>query len=182
MRSSLNQPTPERLRRAISSDELVRNVQHANSGIAGKTLAEDARGGTFPCGSVPRRLVSTVHNAANGACVARRLLCRRRRFSHDAAEIAQKSSALQRPLHQHAATIHRVHLAAGEIEFAKPIQRAGDGWFGDIQLGGQTADRVRAVLKIAGQENTKLASGKIWAVAAHESDNGISKYANKLVG
>src|SRR5271166_1593515 len=39
------------------------------------------------------------------------------RFGHDAPKIPQESRSPGRPLHQHAAAIRRIDLAAGEVQF-----------------------------------------------------------------
>ena len=68
-------------------------------------------------------------------------------------------------LHKHAAAIHRVHLAPGEAQFAQPVQGAGDGGLGDVELRRQAAHRMRASGQIDGEEDAKLAAGEIGFVA-----------------
>ena len=105
-----------------------------------------------------------------------------RRVGHDATQVAQEGRALEGALHEHAAAVHRVDLAAGQVELAEPVERAGDRRLRHVQVGRQAADRVRAVLQVAGQEHAELAGGKIRPVPAHERHDGVPKDADQLVG
>ena len=48
---------------------------------------------------------------------------------HDCAQFTQESGALRSALHQDAAPVQRIDLAAREVQFAETIQGAGYGWF-----------------------------------------------------
>ncbi len=89
---------------------------------------------------------------------------------------------LMRPLHQHAAPVHRIDLAAGEVEFAEPVERPGDRRLRHVQIGRQTANRVRTLVQVAGQEHAELPRRQVGAVPAHQSNDRIAKNADELVG
>lgn len=115
---------------------------------------------------------------ANGG----RLLRSGGRLDHDPAQVAQECLALKGALNQHAATVHRIDLAAGKVQFAQTIQRTGDRRFRNVQVGRQAADRMGAVLQITCQENPKLSRGQIRAVTPDEGDNGVTQDTDRLVG
>ena len=48
------------------------------------------------------------------------------RVGHDATDLAQQRRPLGGPLHQHAAAIRRIDLAARQVELAQPIERTSD--------------------------------------------------------
>jgi hypothetical protein len=102
--------------------------------------------------------------------------------AHDPAQVAQEGGALQGALHQHAAAVHRVHLAAGKVELAQPVERAGDGRLRDVQFGGEAAHRMGAILQIAGEKHAELSGGQVRPVAAHEGHDGITKNTDQLIG
>ena len=112
----------------------------------------------------------------------RRLLCGGRRLAHDRAQVAQEGSALQRPLHQDAAAIQRVHLAPCQIDLAQPIERARDRRLRNLELGRQAAHRMSAVAQVAGQEDAKLAGRQIGAIAPHQGDDGLTEDADHMIG
>ena len=81
-------------------------------------------------------------------------------LAHDRAQVAQEGGALQRPLHQDAAAIQRVHLAPCQVELAQPVERAGDRRLGNFELGRQTPHRMPAVAQVAGQEHAQAGAPK----------------------
>ncbi len=82
------------------------------------------------------------------------------------------------PLHQHAAPIQRIDLAARQIQFTQPIQRPCNGRFGDIQIRRQATDGVSAVVQVAGQKHAQLAGGQISAIPADQRDNRVAQEAD----
>ena len=90
--------------------------------------------------------------------------------------------AIHRALHQHAAAVHRVKLAPGQVKLAQPVQRAGDGRLGDIEFGRQAAHCVRAFGEINRQKHAKLAGRKIRPIAPDQRHHGIAQHTNHTVG
>ena len=68
-------------------------------------------------------------------------------------QLAQKRHTGGGPLHEHAAPIQWISLAANQVEFGQPIERTRDCRLGDAKLGGQAANRLRLGLSIACKEN-----------------------------
>ena len=111
-----------------------------------------------------------------------RLLRRALGVGHDTTQIAQERRALQCPLDQHAAAVHRVDLAAGQIEFAEPVERPGDGRLGHVEVCREPADRVGAVLEVAGQEHAELPRRQVGPVAPNQCHHGVAEDSNEMVG
>ena len=78
-------------------------------------------------------------------------------------------------LHQHAAAIHRIDFAAGEIKFTQAIQRPRDRRLGNVQLGRQTAHGVATLVQVAGEENAQLTGRQIGTISADQRDNRITQ-------
>ena len=98
------------------------------------------------------------------------------RRRHDLAQVCQERTSLLSLLHQHAAAIHRIHLAPGEAQFAQPVQGTGDGGLGDVELRRQATHRMRASGQIDGEEDAKLAAGKIGFVAPDQGQDRLAKH------
>ena len=103
-------------------------------------------------------------------------------FAHDAAEVLQESLTFDGLLDEDGAPIGRVDLAASEFEFAEAIEGTGYGWLGDIQIGGETTNGVRAFLEVASQEDAELPGGKVRPIAPHERDGRFAKNTDHLIG
>ena len=82
-----------------------------------------------------------VVTVRSGRGLPRRFLSATGSFGHDAPQIAQESGAFRRTLHQHAAAIQRIDLAAREVQLTQTIQGAGDRRLRHIQ----SAARPRTV-------------------------------------
>ena len=89
-------------------------------------------------------------------------------IAQDRPHLPQESHAGRGALHQHAAAIQRIDLAASKLQFAQPVERARDGRLRDVEVGGQTADGVSTLIQIAGQEYPKLASGQVSPIPANQ--------------
>jgi hypothetical protein len=81
-------------------------------------------------------------------------------------------------LHQHAATVHRIHLPTREVELAELVESAGDRGLGDVEVGGQTAHCMGPVrLQVNRQEHAELAHVEVAAILA---DHGQDRFAQHL--
>ena len=126
-------------------------------------------------------------NLAVGAAAAAflggaRLARRACRLVHDRAQVPQESGTLQRALNQNATAVHRIDLAACEVELPQTVERACDRGLGHVQVGCKAAYRMRALLKVARQEHAQLPGGQVGAVPAHQGHDRITEYADHLVG
>jgi hypothetical protein len=67
-------------------------------------------------------------------------------FDYDRTQVTQERRTLQGTLHDYATAVHRVHLAASEIEFTEAVECSRDGGLGNVQVGRQAMHAVRAFL------------------------------------
>ena len=95
--------------------------------------------------------------------------------------IMQEGRTFQGALHEHAAALHRVHLAPGQVQLAQPIQRPRNRRLGHVQRGGETAHGMRAVGEIGGQEDAELPGRKVGAITTNQCDHGVAQDLYELI-
>ena len=103
-------------------------------------------------------------------------------FGQDRAQFTQEGLPLHGALHQHAAAVQRVDLAARQIQFAQPVQRAGDRRLGHVQIRRQAAHRMPAVIQVAGQEHAQLPRRQVGSIPTHQRNDCFTQDSHQLVG
>jgi hypothetical protein len=59
-------------------------------------------------------------------------------FAHNGTQIPQERRSFHRALNEDAASIQWIDFTPGQIKLAETVERTGDCWFGNVQLGGKT--------------------------------------------
>ena len=104
------------------------------------------------------------------------------RLLHGLAQIGHEGRTLVGALHQDAAPVRGVHLAAGQVQLTQAVERSGDSRLGDVQFLRQAPHRVRLVAEVDTQQHAQLPGREVRTIGPDHHEDGLLQNPDQPVG